>query len=321
MSTSLGYTQPLVFEPIFVERVWGGRKLETVYGKSLPPETRIGESWEIVDRPEAQSVVRNGPLRGRTLHELWTGHRREIFGELTDAPRFPLLVKLLDAAQKLSIQVHPPLEIAGELGGETKTEFWYIADADPQAELYVGLREDSGRAEFEKALQDGTVADHVHRIAVKTGDAMFLPSGRVHAIGGGNLIVEIQQNSDTTYRVFDWNRLGTDGRPRELHIEDSLRCINFDDCQPTLTKEKGETLVRHPLFDVQKWDLESEREAARPDSFAIIFCLSGRISCAGLPVKPGEFFLIPSSLRDRVLKPLSAGTALLRITVPQEIIL
>lgn len=311
-------TQPLVFEPIFMERVWGGRKLETIYSKPLPPGTRIGESWEIVDRPEAQSIVRNGPLRGRTLHELWMEHRPEIFGELPDAPQFPLLVKLLDAAEKLSIQVHPPAEIADELGGETKTEFWYIADADPQAELYVGLCKGSGRVEFEKALQNGTVADHVHRTAVKTGDTMFLPSGRVHAIGGGNLIVEIQQNSDTTYRVFDWNRPVKDGPPRKLHIEESLRCINFDDCEPALTKPKGETLARHPLFKVQKWNLESEREAARPDSFAIIFCLSGGIDCAGHAVKPGEFFLIPSSLSDRILKPLSAGTALLRVTVPKS---
>lgn len=299
-----------------MERVWGGRRLETVYGKRLPSGARIGESWEIVDRAEAQSVVREGTLRGCTLHELWIKHRQEIFGELPDASRFPLLVKLLDAQEKLSVQVHPPTEIAGELGGEAKTEFWYIADAAPPAELYVGLRKSSGRAKFENALQNGTVADHVHRIAVKTGDAMFLPSGRVHAIGGGNLIVEIQQNSDTTYRVFDWNRLGTDGKPRELHIEESLRCIDFDDCQPALTKPKGETLVRHSLFEVQKWNLESEREVAPPDHFAIIFCLSGRIDCAGLAVKPGEFSLIPSSLRDRILRPKSSDTSLLRITIP-----
>jgi mannose-6-phosphate isomerase len=312
----LQLTEPLVFEPIFMERVWGGRRLETFYGKRLPPGARIGESWEIVDRPEAQSVVRSGPLRGCTLHELWTEHRREVFDKLPDAPRFPLLVKLLDAQEKLSVQVHPPAEIASELSGEAKTEFWYIAEAAPNAELYVGLRKASARADFEKALREGDLAEHVHRIAVKTGDAMFLPSGRLHAIGAGNLIVEIQQNSDTTYRVFDWDRLGTDGKPRKLHIDESLRCIDFEDCQPALTEAQGELLVRHVLFEVQKWKLKSERAAAPEGDFAIVFCLAGGIECAGFSVNPGEFFLIPSSLRSRIMKPLASETALLRITVP-----
>lgn len=312
----LELTEPLVFEPIFMERVWGGRQLETVYDKRLPPAGSIGESWEIVDRPEAQSVVRSGALRGRTLQQLWTENRPEIFGELPDAPRFPLLVKLLDAQEKLSVQVHPPAGIASELGGEPKTEFWYIAHAAPAAELYVGLRKGSGRAEFEAALCEGAVADHVHRLAVKTGDAMFLPSGRVHAIGAGNLIVEIQQNSDTTYRVFDWNRLGGDGRPRKLHIEESLRCIDFGDCQPALAQASGELLVRHNQFEVQKWQLAARRTAGPAGQFAIVFCLAGAIECAGLSVKPGEFLLVPSSLRDRVLEPMADNTALLRVTVP-----
>ena len=137
---SLPISDPLVFEPLFMERVWGGRRLEEVYGKKLPDDLRIGESWEIVDRPEAQSIVRDGPLRGKSLHELWQNHRREIFGDIADAPRFPLLIKLLDARETLSVQVHPPNELAAELGGEAKTEFWYIANADAGAELFVGLR-------------------------------------------------------------------------------------------------------------------------------------------------------------------------------------
>jgi mannose-6-phosphate isomerase len=134
--SSLQLTEPLLFEPIFMERVWGGRRLEELYGKKLPDGVSIGESWEIVDRPEAQSIVRNGELRGQTLHDLWTSHRAEIFGDIPDAPRFPLLIKLLDAREKLSVQVHPPNELADELGGEAKTEFWYIAAAAPNAELY-----------------------------------------------------------------------------------------------------------------------------------------------------------------------------------------
>lgn len=312
----LELTEPLVFEPIFMERVWGGRRLETVYGKRLPPGSPIGESWEIVDRPGAQSVVRFGALRGRTLQQLWIENRPEIFGDPPEAPRFPLLVKLLDAREKLSVQVHPPARIASELGGEPKTEFWYVADAAPGAELYVGLRKGSGRTEFEKALREGVLGDHVHRLMVQTGDAMFLPSGRVHAIGAGNLIVEIQQNSDTTYRVFDWNRPGTDGQPRKLHIEESLRCIDFDDCQPALAQATGELLVRHNQFEVQKWQLEAPRMVGPAGEFAIVFCLAGAIDCAGSQMKPGEFFLVPSSLRDRVLKPMADNTALLRVTVP-----
>ena len=225
---------PLTFEPVFMERVWGGRRLESEFGKKLPPQKPIGESWEIADRPGAQSIVRNGTLRGKPLHELWTQHRAEIFGDVPDAPRFPLLLKVLDAREKLSLQVHPPKEVASRLGGEPKTEFWYIAAADPGAELYLGFREAITREQFEKALRDGTAADHVHKIRVTAGDAAFLPAGRFHAVGAGILLIEIQQNSDTTYRVFDWNRLGLDGKPRALHIAESLASINFKDFEPPL---------------------------------------------------------------------------------------
>ena len=143
--------------------------------------------------------------------------------------KFPLLIKILDAQEKLSLQVHPPADKAAQLSGEPKTEFWYVADAAPGAELFVGLKKGTTRAEFERKIKDGTVADCVQQIPVQKGDAMFLPSGRVHALGGGNVIFEIQQNSDTTYRVFDWNRVGLDGKPRELHIKESLASINFDD--------------------------------------------------------------------------------------------
>jgi mannose-6-phosphate isomerase len=315
--SSLPLMQPITFQPIFMERVWGGRKLEEFYGKKLPAHARIGESWEIVDRPEAQSVVRDGPLRGKTLHELWRDHRKEIFGDVADAPRFPLLIKLLDAREKLSVQVHPPNELAAELGGEAKTEFWYIAHAEPAAELFVGLREGSSREKFESALHSGEVAHHIHRIAVQSGDAMFLPSGRVHAIGAGNLIVEIQQNSDTTYRLFDWNRKGKDGKPRDLHLEESLRCIDFADCQPALTKAKGELFVRHAHFEVQKWNLEAERSLGESSTFVIVFCLAGEVGCGETKIKPGEFFLVPSSSNERMLQPRMAESKLLRITIPR----
>jgi mannose-6-phosphate isomerase len=240
-------SSPLTFSPIFMERIWGGRRLETEFGKKLPRNKHIGESWEIVDRPEAQSVVRDSLLRGKTLHELWTQHREEVFGDVPDAPRFPLLLKLLDAHERLSLQVHPTEKVASKLGGEPKTEFWYVAAAQPDAELFVGLQEAMTRSEFEEALHSETVAKYVHRIRVKSGDAMFLPAGRLHAVGGGNLLVEIQQNSDTTYRVFDWNR-ADNAKPRQLHVDQALRCIDFNDVRPQLLHNEAGMLLRHDLF-------------------------------------------------------------------------
>lgn len=318
-------TGPLTFEPIFMERMWGGRRLESEFGKKLPPKVRIGESWEIVDREEAQSVVRDGPMRGKTLHELWTEHREELFGEVpqttgearTFPKRFPLLIKLLDAQEKLSLQVHPTEKIAAKLGSEPKTEFWYVAAADDKAELFVGLCKQTAPSEFKNALESGTAAELVHTIRVKAGDAMFLPTGRLHAIGAGNLLVEIQQNSDTTYRVFDWNRLDGNGKARELHVDQALQCIDFDDCEPQLVHPKGELLVRHNLFEVQKWNLNAPREIAPRGKFAIVYCLSGKLRCADVDLMPGEFFLVPALLQDRQLKPLSEGTNLLRVTIPK----
>jgi len=300
-----------------MERIWGGRRLETAFGKELPLNVKIGESWEIVDRPEAQSVVANGPLKGKTLHELWSEQRDEIFGDVSDAPRFPLLIKLLDAEQRLSLQVHPPEKVAAKLGGEPKTEFWHVAVADPDAELFLGFREPIMRNQFEESLRAGTAADHVHIVRVRSGDAMFLPAGRLHGIGGGNLLVEIQQNSDTTYRVFDWNRVDpATGKPRQLHIEQALQSIDFNDVKPKLIVPKGELLVRHELFEIGKWNLDRPRAVAPLGQFAIICCLTGKLTCANVDLAPGEFFLLPAQLQDRQLKPLAAKTSLLCVTIP-----
>jgi mannose-6-phosphate isomerase len=313
----LNLTAPLTFEPIFMERIWGGRRLQTEFGKNLPGHGRIGESWEIVDREEAQSVVRDGPWRGKTLHELWTQHRQEIFGDVPDRARFPLLVKLLDAREKLSLQVHPPKEAATLLGGEAKTEFWYVAAADPNAELFVGLRAAITREAFKDALEQGRAAELVHTIRVKTGDAMFLPAGRFHAVGAGNLLVEIQQNSDTTYRVFDWNRLDEHGKPRTLHVDQALDSINFDDCKPELARTDGELLVRHELFEIQKWNLTTSRAIAPRGQFAIVSCLTGSVRCAGADLAPGEFFLVPAQLQNRNIAPIQGAASLLQVTIPR----
>jgi mannose-6-phosphate isomerase len=322
--------QPLVFEPIFMERVWGGRRLESLYGKRLPPATLIGESWEIVDRPEAQSVVHEGPLKGKTLNQLWINHRPEIFGmekeDFGESPksaresralpeRFPILCKLLDAQENLSLQVHPPPELAEELGGEPKSELWYIADATPAAQLFVGLKKTSSRAKFEKAIREEKLEAHLHSIPVTTGDAIFLPSGRLHSLGAGNVIVEIQQNSDTTYRVYDWDRVKKGGAPRTMHIEEALRCIDFGDREPSLLEPDGEALVRQKFFEVEKWWLKEAREIGPRGSFAIGVCLTGALECAGLEFKPGDFFLVPAQLEDRVLRPKGEDVSLLRVTL------
>jgi mannose-6-phosphate isomerase len=300
-----------------MERIWGGRKLADLFGKEMPSGKRIGESWEIVDRPEAQSIVARGPLKGKTLHELWTEERSSIFGELPDAPRFPLLIKLLDAHDRLSLQVHPPERIAGKLGGEAKSEFWYIAAADPGAELLLGLRDTITRAQFENALRQGTAGECVHKIRVSSGDTAFLPAGRLHAISGGNLLIEIQQNSDTTYRVFDWNRVDpTTGNPRQLQIEQAVQCIDFNDIRPRLGAAEGELLLSHKLFEIQKWQLDSPREIAPPGQFAIVCCLQGSLRCSDVDLSPGEFCLVQASLSDRQVQPQRKGTSLLRITIP-----
>jgi len=309
-------TTPLVFKPIFQERIWGGRKLEELFGKNIPAGKRIGESWEIVDRPEAQSMVRDGPLTGRSLHDLWVSFREEVFGTVREAPRFPLLIKLLDAREKLSLQVHPAEEVAESLGGEAKTEFWYVAEAEPGAEIYVGLRNTMSREQFEQALRSGTIADYVHTVPVEAGDAMFLPSGRFHAVGAGIVLVEIQQNSDTTYRVFDWNRVDETGQPRSLHIAEALQCIDFNDVAPKPLRLDGENLAANKLFEVQKWNLESSREIVPPGRFAIVLCLSGALRCGGAEFSPGQFFLLPASMFDRTIHAKREETSVLRITIP-----
>ena len=309
---------PLMFQPIFKERVWGGRNLERLYQKALPPGVPIGESWEITDRPEAASVIANGPLAGKDLRWLMEHHAKELLGSArSQNGRFPLLTKLLDAEEKLSLQVHPPAHVAARLGGEPKTEMWYIADTRAGAELYAGLRRGVTRAEFERKIKEGSVSDCFHRLPVKPGDVMFLPSGRVHAIGAGLVIFEIQQNSDTTFRVFDWNRPGLDGHPRELHLEQSLQCIDFNDFEPALAKigvrsdEAGaielRTLAIDPLFSVTSIKvLRDELFALRGGSVEIIGVLEGRLNAVHrdgeTQLAPGQFCLKPAGVERLTLR-------------------
>jgi len=300
-----------------MERIWGGRRLEELFNKALPPSQPIGESWEIVDREDAQSFVRNGSLRGKTLHELWTQHRSETFGDqVPDSSRFPLLFKLLDARERLSVQVHPPAKIAPALGGEPKTEMWFIVENDGDGDIFAGLRNEVTREDFEQALKNGSVEEKIHRVPVTAGDAIFIPSGRIHAIGAGNVIVEVQQNSDTTYRVFDWNRVGLDGKARALHIEESMRSIDFDDFEPELSKRRGNVIVESDYFRVERVDLDGSVEAVPKGKFAIFTCLSGAAECGSLHFNPGDFFLLPATMENREIRPTKEGTALLRTTIP-----
>lgn len=319
---------PLTFQPIFKERVWGGQSLQRLFAKPLPPGPPVGESWEISDRPGDVSIVANGPLAGTSLHWLVEHHPEELLGGARlEAGRFPLLIKLLDAREKLSLQVHPPAAQAARLGGDPKTEMWYVAAADPGAELYVGLNRGVTRVEFERRIADGSVADCFHRIAVRPGDAMFLPSGRVHAIGAGLVIFEIQQNSDTTYRVFDWNRLGLDGKPRDLHVAESLASIDFNDFEPALIqprfKDKGgvryRPLVTDPLFSVEAFEMSPGASQALPaHTPQIIACLKGGLKVAGggvsIRLAPGGFCLVPASLDDTVITPVDGDGSGLRTT-------
>ena len=234
-----------------------------------------------------------------------------------------MLVKILDARESLSLQVHPSNETAAKFGGEPKTEMWYIANAAPGAELYVGLRRGVTRQEFERKLEAGTVAECFHRVPVRAGDAMFLPSGRVHAIGPGLVIFEIQQNSDTTYRVFDWNRVGLDGRPRALHIPESLASIDFNDFEPSLIRSdfagagplKVRPLARDPLFTVEACRCSAEAGVPlQPRTMQILAVLAGALEVGDgqttVRLAPGQFCLVPASLEQATLRPEAPATFL-----------
>lgn len=261
---------PLVFDRICLEKVWGGRALEEVLGIELPgggPDPRpIGETWELVDRADHQSVVRSGELAGRTLGELVRDAPRALLGDARPAPngRFPLLVKFLDASANLSVQVHPDEAGAAAqgAGSEPKTEAWYFL-RDGGA-VWCGFDAGVDRARFEAALASGAPADLLAHHPVRGGEALTVPGGTVHAIGAGVTLLEVQQNSDTTYRLDDWGRLGLDGRPRELHVRPGLEVTRFDAPAPR-PRAAGEPGARHggdPSGDSSGHPAEGERRAA-----------------------------------------------------------
>jgi mannose-6-phosphate isomerase len=270
----------------------------------LPAERPIGESWEIVDRPEAQSVVSGGEFDGKTLREVIAGNAATIMGPTWDAARpFPILVKWLDCKERLSLQVHPPAAVAGELKGEPKTENWYIAACEPGSMLIVGLKRGVTRDQFEKALTDLTLEACVHRFPVKAGDSILVHSGQIHAIDGGNLILEIQQNSDTTYRVYDWGRVGLDGKPRAMHVEQSLKSIKWDDFEPEpvrgvrapaiIADAKEFRIRRVPLSERAELTFEAGEQPR------ILSVVEGRlVTTDGQVLTKGDNIIIPYAVKN-----------------------
>ena len=307
--------KPITFHPLYMTRVWGGRSLESIYQRDLPDSQPYGESWEITDRQGEQSLVSSGDFAGKTLHELWKNHREEIFGEGLTGDRFPLLIKILDARDDLSIQVHPPKEVAAGLGSDPKTEMWYIAGRDPDAQLYIGLKNGTTRETFENSLIDGTVEEQVHAVQPEPGESIFIPSGRLHAIGAGFLIYEIQQNSDTTYRVFDWNRMDLDGTPRDLHIKESMASIDFEDFEPGMDTPNGHTLASCEYFVVDQYDLKAgDTIANQGDRFSIITVVSGEITFGkDQSFQTGDFFILP---RGTASLKASNETKILQTSIP-----
>lgn len=244
---------PLTFTPVFRDYIWGGRNLETLFGRELPPGI-VAESWDISGHPSSSTRVDVGPLAGLTLPQVQERWGERLVGTRSrwavSRDKFPLLVKLLDANQALSVQVHPPDEYAlahedGELG---KTEMWYVLYARPHARLIYGLSGKTTPDLFRAALESGTLPDLLHFLPIKEGSAIFVPTGTVHALLEGVVVTEIQQNSDTTYRVYDWGRLGTDGKPRPLHVDKALDVIDFDMVCPQASEPvivaEGESMRR-----------------------------------------------------------------------------
>jgi mannose-6-phosphate isomerase len=255
---------PLKFEPIYKERIWGGKMLREVFGRKTPRGKRIGESWELADLPQntraGKSIIANGELAGQTLEAAIRQYPEEITGKREFTLPFPLLIKFLDCGEVLSVQVHPDKETCRRIGkGDFKTECWYIIKAKPEAVIYKGLQPGVTREKFARAIKDGTVERLLNKIEVKAGECHYLPAGTAHAIGAGLLIAEIQTPSDTTYRVFDWNRVDEKGKPRPLHIDEAMESIHFDSSNDNLSV----TTVGRLVDSISRSIKVTRRETAR----------------------------------------------------------
>ena len=306
------------FKPIFQERIWGNQKLKELFGRAVPEGKKIGESWELVDRAEACSEIESGPGIApgtrQNLHTLWQDKRTEVFGtKAPDLARFPILIKLLDCQDNLSVQVHPP---QGTKDGEPKTEMWYFLETTPEAKIYVGLKKGVTRDKFEKAIGTPELAGLLGTLKTEQSEAMFLPSGRVHAIGAGNVILEVQQNSDTTYRVDDWGRVDDQGRPRALHREEALASIRFNDFEPQFAQPHGERVLQCPFFTVERaFIYPGEYRVWNGDqsSFQYHFLAQGELKIEDRELKRGSSWLVPASAESYNLEPMGEGAELITV--------
>ena len=307
-------------QPVLKEKVWGGRRLAQVLGKRLPPDVPIGESWELADHPHGTSTVAEGSLAGRSLREVLERHGEAVLGRGPAArgwaKRFGLLIKFIDASDRLSVQVHPDDAYAAKHapGESGKTECWVIVHAEPEAWLVRGLVPGTTRARFAEAIKTGDLEPVLKRQGVKAGDFVWLPAGTVHAIGPGIVLAEVQQNSDVTYRVYDWGRVGLDGKPRALHVADALRATNFSGEEPPSggrgrTADETGLAIEH-LADSSAFSLSRVRLDRRPwaaetgGMFAALVVLAGRarLSSAegGMDIVQGDTVLVPADAGEYV---------------------
>ncbi|MCS6771502.1 MAG: class I mannose-6-phosphate isomerase [Kiritimatiellae bacterium] len=324
MNGSIG---PLFFFPIYRDYLWGGDRIAKRYRRSIP-QNRCAESWEISARPEGPSVVEMGPLAGARLTELVNQYPSALMGEAHQAA-FPLLIKLIDARETLSVQVHPNQTTALRSGGEPKTEMWYVLDADPGAAVYLGFQEGVTRREIEAAARAGTVDQLLVRRPVSAGEAIFVPGGCVHAIGAGCLMFECQQSSNTTFRLFDWNRMGRDGRPRELHVERALEAIDWGGQTLAAGRPASESLGAGGVEDLVQCDYfrvrrirfeESFKVDADPPRFQILFMAEGEAELlwndGTVPIPFGRTVLLPAEIREALVHPSGRPATALLVDVP-----
>lgn len=322
---------PLKFEPIFKERIWGGTKLQTRFGKDLEGKSNIGESWEMSAVEGDISIVANGPLAGNNLQELIEIYMDELVGEKVYeqfGTEFPLLIKLIDANDDLSIQVHPNDEQAEERHGAFgKTEMWIALDDSEQPKLITGFNKDTKQDEFLAKLKDGSLTDLFNYEQVQTGDTFFVPAGRVHAICAGNLIAEIQQTSDITYRIYDYDRKDKDGNGRELHLDLSLDVMDYKQVvQPKVDYKadlnKPVELVSCNYFTTNRLDLNlaMERDYYSFDSFVILMCTNGACNLGKqgdtiVEMQKGDTVLIPAALNSILIEPIGTEVKLIEVYI------
>lgn len=295
---------PLKFTPIYKERIWGGNNLRKVFGRQLPGN-HIGESWELSSHSNGTSVVANGKLAGKDLNELMAEYKERLMGkEFRKGEPFPLLIKIIDANDQLSIQVHPEDEYACRVEGEGgKTEAWYVVNAKADAQIVYGLKADISKEDFIKAVESNTIGDTLKLEPVMAGDMIFVPAGMIHALLDGVMVYEIQQNSDTTYRVYDYDRVGDDGKRRELNIAKAIDVINFKE---QLSCDFKDSSIHCQYFTMEKLAIQGESIENTTDQFVIYCVIAGtgeivyKDSVESLGA--GETVLIPACLGDFIIR-------------------